>query len=230
MIGFRHPMRFPLALSLGVHIAALGGWAMLQDASPDQTAPAGREPARLSVVAPAQHSASATTTTTTTDSSVVEPRSPLPELPSEAPAPAKSTPEPEAEPEPEPEPEPESEPELTEQPAPTPLEPSAGEGVSGKAEEADWKAELQAHLAQYRRYPRRALLRALEGDVRLALDIDAAGRILDHRLASPSRHDLLNEAVHEMVSRANPVPAPPASALAGGRLRITVPVRFTINE
>ncbi|MDR9455650.1 MAG: energy transducer TonB [Spiribacter sp.] len=214
-------MRFPLALSLGVHIAALGGWAMLQDASPDQTAPAGREPARLSVVAPAQHSASATTTT---DSSVVEPRSPLPELPSEAPAPAKSTPEPEAEPEPEPEPE------LTEQPAPTPLEPSAGEGVSGKAEEADWKAELQAHLAQYRRYPRRALLRALEGDVRLALDIDAAGHILDHRLASPSRHDLLNEAVHEMVSRANPVPAPPASALAGGRLRITVPVRFTVNE
>ncbi|TQF00573.1 MAG: energy transducer TonB [Spiribacter salinus] len=222
MIGFRHPMRFPLALSLGVHIAALGGWAMLQDASPDQTAPAGREPARLSVVAPAQHSASATPT----DSSVVEPRSPLPELPSEAPAPAQSTPEPEAESEPEPEPELE----LTEQPAPTPLEPSAGEGVSGKAEEADWKAELQAHLAQYRRYPRRALLRALEGDVRLALDIDAAGRILDHRLASPSRHDLLNEAVHEMVSRANPVPAPPASALAGGRLRITVPVRFTINE
>ncbi|WP_144060392.1 energy transducer TonB [Spiribacter salinus] len=193
---------------------------MLQNASPDQTAPAGGEPARLSVVAPAQHSALATTTTT--DSSVVEPRSPLPELPSEAPAPAQSTPEPEAEPEPEPE--------LTEQPAPTPLEPSAGEGVSGKAEEADWKAELQAHLAQYRRYPRRALLRALEGDVRLALDIDAAGRILDHRLASPSRHDLLNEAVHEMVSRANPVPAPPASALAGGRLRITVPVRFTVNE
>jgi len=191
---------------------------MLQDASPDQTAPAGREPARLSVVAPAQQSAPATTT----DSSVVEPRSPLPELPSEAPAPAKSTPEPEAEPEPESE--------LTEQPAPTPLEPSAGEGVSGKAEEADWKAELQAHLAQYRRYPRRALLRALEGDVRLALDIDAAGQILDHRLASPSRHDLLNEAVHEMVSRANPVPAPPASALAGGRLRITVPVRFTVNE
>ncbi len=99
-------------------------------------------------------------------------------------------------------------------------------GLGGTA--TDYTSRLRAWLERHKEYPRRARLRRQEGTATLRFVVDGRGRVLSHSIDRGSGYDLLDEAVEEMIVRAQPLPAPP---LAGGldRMEITVPVQFVLR-
>lgn len=56
------------------------------------------------------------------------------------------------------------------------------------------EAAAQRKLAEHLYYPEEAVARGLEGEVRLLLTLDAAGRIEDAQLAASSGHAILDQA------------------------------------
>ena len=98
--------------------------------------------------------------------------------------------------------------------------PSAGAGVQSVSP-ASWKSRLLAHLNRYKRFPPGA--RA--GSTSVAFTIDRDGRVLAVRLAGSSGDDRLDGEAMNLVRRASPLPAPP-EGFGGGRIALTVPIRF----
>ncbi len=93
----------------------------------------------------------------------------------------------------------------------------------------DWYAALQGHLAAHTRYPSRALMHQIEGEVEVALTVGRDGELLAVELSKPSPHPSLNQSVRAMLKRAQPVPAPPAEIAAGG-INVRVPIIFAIKK
>ncbi len=119
------------------------------------------------------------------------------------------------------------------QPAPDASDASSGAsggGASGGGNpgaEADYKTLIQARLARAKVYPRRALARRQEGVGRLRFTIESNGQARGGAVIKSSGHDLIDKAILDMLRRAQPFPAIPASV---GRTRITfeLDVRFRI--
>jgi protein TonB len=90
---------------------------------------------------------------------------------------------------------------------------------------ANWQSRLMAHLERRKRYPSGARARGEHGIVYVRFTIDDAGNVQSASLARTSGFAELDQEVLALVSRASPVPAPPA----GARRTITAPVRFSTN-
>ncbi|MFN4090921.1 MAG: energy transducer TonB, partial [Alphaproteobacteria bacterium] len=88
-------------------------------------------------------------------------------------------------------------------------------------------ARLRAWLERHKEYPHRARVRRQQGTALLHFVVDANGRVLSHRIDRTSGYDLLDEAVEDMIARAQPLPPPPPDM--GRRLEITVPVQFVLR-
>ena len=167
-------------------------------------------------------------------------------------------PEPEPKPTPRPEPKPEPRPQPKREPAPPEptrsaqrsqsAEPAGGQdqdnapaqaaqtaqrtqqGTTGSVSDTppDYQSELSAWLQRYKDYPRRARRLRQEGTVLLYFVMDRNGRVLDWEIRESSGHELLDEAVRDMIRKANPMPALPDS-VSMQRLALTVPVRFQLR-
>lgn len=86
------------------------------------------------------------------------------------------------------------------------------------------QAELQRTLERVSEtlfYPPEAVARGLEGEVILAIEVDAAGRIVAASVAAGSGHALLDDAALRAVARIGRLPA------VAGRT-ILLPVRFSL--
>jgi len=94
--------------------------------------------------------------------------------------------------------------------------------------EASWQSSLVKHLQRYKRYPSAALSRSEEGVVLLSFSLDRNGRVLEHRIAHSSGYAELDDEVMEMIMRAEPLPAFPAS-MTEPKLDLTVPIRFSLR-
>lgn len=108
---------------------------------------------------------------------------------------------------------------------------SAGERQPREAagrQSARYLAELRRWLANHRRYPRRAQMRRLEGIAQLEIELNADGQPRASRIVESSGHRLLDQAVRQMILRAQPFPSPPAELDVAGRV-ITVPVEFSLR-
>lgn len=88
---------------------------------------------------------------------------------------------------------------------------------------AQWQSRLSAHLNRFKRFPSGAST----GTVLVRFTIDAGGRVTGIRLARSSSDGRLDQAALDLVSRANPVPAPPAELLRGAAVSLTVPINYT---
>jgi protein TonB len=84
---------------------------------------------------------------------------------------------------------------------------------------------LFSWLEKYRQYPRRARLTNTEGTVLLRFRIDRQGNLLAWSVVKGSGSALLDKAVEDMITAANPLPAVPAD-FAGGNG--TQPVEFVV--
>ncbi len=109
---------------------------------------------------------------------------------------------------------------------------AGGGGTSGKADGGKSKdryyAELAAWLERHKRYPPQARKMRQEGIVRVRFVIDRNGKVISHRIESSSGHTALDLAASELLRRASPMPAIPAS-MGQSRLEIVVPIAYRLR-
>jgi periplasmic protein TonB len=126
-------------------------------------------------------------------------------------------------------------PEQTEKPPekveePKPPAPVTAQRAKGGAQQiaTAWENSVVKHLQRYKRYPSEALSRSEEGIVLLSFSIDRNGHVLARHIARSSGHPNLDEEVMDMIKRAEPLPAFPAT-MTQVQLDLTVPIRFSMH-
>ena len=105
---------------------------------------------------------------------------------------------------------------------------AARRGGSRPGAKADYLQTIRAWLEKHKRYPRRAKRRQQEGQARLRFILDRNGKVLSYEILRGTGHDKLDDAVHDMIRRAQPLPAMP-SDLVHQTLAVTVPVSFSLR-
>jgi protein TonB len=106
--------------------------------------------------------------------------------------------------------------------------PTPGAEVIPAAVLRRWQSALVAHIERFKRYPAEARAHDERGVARVAFSIDHEGRILASRIVQSSGSAMLDAESLAMLSRAQPMPRPPAK-LADSELSFIVPVRFNIR-
>ncbi|MDQ2075062.1 TonB family protein [Marinimicrobium sp. ABcell2] len=139
-----------------------------------------------------------------------------------------SEPEPEPEPEPQPRPRPQPQPE----PAPVVEEEEDDEPMltaeSLRAQQVYFSSLLR-EIQSRTEYPRRAMQRNQEGEVRVSVVINRAGQIISTEVLEESRFSMLNRAALDAVSAAAPFPEVP-SAIGGRQYEFAVPFNFILPD
>jgi protein TonB len=107
--------------------------------------------------------------------------------------------------------------------------PTAGAAVQKLRIDAfRWQTALAAHIERFKRYPAKARSSGEQGIATVAFTIDRQGRLLTSRIVQSSGSAMLDQETLAMLSRAQPMPAPP-SDLPDNKLSFIVPVRFNIR-
>ncbi len=91
-----------------------------------------------------------------------------------------------------------------------------------------WKNRIVALLERNKRYPEVAQSRRQQGIAQVFFSLDRQGRVIDSRVARSSGASVLDEEALALLRRAQPFPAPPRE-LPGGRVDLTVPIRFNLK-
>ncbi len=107
----------------------------------------------------------------------------------------------------------------------------AGTGFSASANAADlntWQKDVGQAIAAKQSYPRAALRKEVEGRVRVEINVDADGNIVDHNLVASSGHDVLDREVPKLMKRVSPLPKPPAGASDSDR-QLVVPLAWALQ-
>jgi periplasmic protein TonB len=91
-----------------------------------------------------------------------------------------------------------------------------------------WQSLLAAHIEHFKRYPAEARSRGDQGTVKVAFTIDHEGHLLASHIVQSSGSTALDEETLAMLTRAQPMPKPPANIL-DSELSFMVPVRFNIR-
>ncbi|MBN3003608.1 energy transducer TonB [Chromobacterium alkanivorans] len=107
--------------------------------------------------------------------------------------------------------------------------PFNSEGAA-RAMKQSWEGRVQSHLARFRRYPEDASRRRRDGVVKMSFVVDADGRVLSSQQLAGSGTASLDREAAAMLQRAQPLPAPPADLLKGGRVSVSLPMRFELSE
>ena len=92
-----------------------------------------------------------------------------------------------------------------------------------------YAGQLVAWLERHKRYPAAAQRRGLEGTAMLRFTVDDRGVVVEHRLDRGAGHAMLDDAVRDMIARADPMPPIPPE-LAMDRLQLTVPIAFSLRR
>ena len=93
---------------------------------------------------------------------------------------------------------------------------------------ATWQSDLLAHIERYKRYPRQARRRGFEAVIHVRVVIDKKGRVIQHQLSQASQYRSLNREVMALITRAQPLPAPPQ--LHGDTISFVLPVTFSLKQ
>jgi len=89
-------------------------------------------------------------------------------------------------------------------------------------------ARLQKWTYQYLRYPQRAVSRGQEGNVRLKVSINRAGKVINIIVLEESEFNSLTNEARRAVKRASPFPAVPDS-VPGDPYSFTLPIAFKLQ-
>lgn len=110
----------------------------------------------------------------------------------------------------------------------TPGEGGAG-GAGQRAAQADYFSTLGAWFERHKHYPRQARLRRQEGRTLLALTIARDGEVLAYAIDRGSGYPLLDDAVLDMIQRAERLPPFP-DTMTQTQLQIVVPIQFELRS
>lgn len=163
---------------------------------------------------------------------LVEAPKPVIEVPKPKPKPKPQPPKPQPKPQPQPPKEaPVEQPAAAAPPAPAkaPAAPPAPPPPPANAAPS-WQGEIMARLQRFKEYPPPARARGTTGTVVVEFTMDAQGRVLDSSVLTSSGSSLLDRAALRAVSRAQPLPVPPASQLINGTVKLKAPFNFTLTK
>ncbi|WP_137678926.1 energy transducer TonB [Aurantiacibacter suaedae] len=105
----------------------------------------------------------------------------------------------------------------------------AGENPRAKAEQADWIALVNNHLARRKRYPQEARRAGQEGTPSVRFTVDRRGRVSNVSIVRSSGHQLLDETTVQLVQRTAPFPAMPRS-MQRDSITITLPIEYALDR
>ena len=100
---------------------------------------------------------------------------------------------------------------------------------SASAAPASWQSLVLGHLAHFKRYPGDARQRKRAGAAWVRFQVDRDGKLLASELITSSGTVLLDREALQVLERAQPLPAPPASVLRQGTVTVTLPVSFKLD-
>lgn len=89
-------------------------------------------------------------------------------------------------------------------------------------------ATLLSWLERYRTYPRIARMKGLQGTVQVKLRLARNGAVLDSAILHGSGEEILDEAVRDLIRRADPMPPLP-DAISGSSAEFIVPIAFSLK-
>ncbi len=92
-----------------------------------------------------------------------------------------------------------------------------------------WELQVLQYLDQHKRYPAMAQFLGQEDHVSVQLQVARDGTVLAQRIVSSRGYRRLDEAVVDLIGRANPLPPPP-QALTERELEFRVTIAFSIEE
>jgi protein TonB len=104
--------------------------------------------------------------------------------------------------------------------------PTPGAEVVPAAVVKRWESALVAHIERFKRYPAEARAHEVRGVARVAFTIDHDGWVRESRIVQSSGSPELDAETLAMLTRAQPMPRPPAKLSA---LSFVVPVHFNIK-
>ncbi|WFR78591.1 TonB family protein [Janthinobacterium rivuli] len=119
-------------------------------------------------------------------------------------------------------------------PAPSPVRgpqaaPFDSDTPPASAAPASWQSRVLGHLAHFKRYPGDARQRNKAGAAWVRFQVDRDGKLLASELVTSSGTVLLDREALQVLERAQPLPAPPASVLRLGTVTVTLPVSFKLD-
>ncbi|MGO2304455.1 MAG: energy transducer TonB family protein [Providencia sp.] len=97
-------------------------------------------------------------------------------------------------------------------------------------EKRRWEALVLGQLNKFKRYPADAQKRNRMGSPVVKFEVDAQGYVLASSLAAKSGTQSLDREAQNVLSRAEPLPQPPADMLINGRVIVEMAIDFTINN
>lgn len=100
--------------------------------------------------------------------------------------------------------------------------------VASAADLGSWQKDVNNAIAKKQSYPRAALRKEIEGQVRVEINIDRDGNIVAHSLKSSSGHAVLDKEVPKLMKRVSPLPTPPAS-VNDNELTMVVPLAWSLQ-
>lgn len=101
--------------------------------------------------------------------------------------------------------------------------------VSANASDIDeWQKDVGNAIAKKQSYPREALRKSIEGQLKVEIDVDRDGNIVAHNVVTSSGHEVLDREVPKLMSRVSPLPAPPAG-VPESELKMVVPLAWAIQ-
>lgn len=93
-----------------------------------------------------------------------------------------------------------------------------------------WEAQVLGKLNKYKRYPEDAGRRGRVGRSTVMFTVDSQGELLDSSLVNSSGTRSLDREAQQVLSRASPLPVPPADIVENGKVTVRIPIDFTLNE
>ncbi len=97
-----------------------------------------------------------------------------------------------------------------------------------RANVENFQATLLRHLNAHKHYPSVARAKRQQGVVYVRFAMDRQGHVLSAAIAKASRHAVLDGEGLALISRAQPLPLPPAE-IAGDSIELIVPVEFSLR-
>ena len=102
-------------------------------------------------------------------------------------------------------------------------------GVGNANAKADYVALIADRLARFKRYPRAARRRGLQGVAKLAFTVRRDGALVTYEIVQSAGYQVLDREVQSTLERALPMPPFPPELL-GQTLDVIVPIRFELTN
>lgn len=105
------------------------------------------------------------------------------------------------------------------------------EGLSAEQLEeiSDWQKSIVIQIAKAKTYPASARKQGIEGEVRVAFEIDRYGKIISREIETSSGYPQLDEAALTVLDEIGKMPTPPAY-LDGESFALVIPFNFRIKK